>query len=71
MQSRTSSFIEASTNVGIGYAVSVAANFIILPAFGYDVTVRDSLAIGFAFTAVSLVRSYVLRRIFTKLTESR
>ena len=64
MQSRVMSAIEASTNVLIGYLVSVAENIIILPLFGYDVTVADSFAIGLAFTAVSLVRSYVLRRAF-------
>jgi hypothetical protein len=64
MQSRVMSAVEASTNVLIGYLVSVAANIIILPLFGYDVTVADSFAIGLAFTAVSLVRSYVLRRAF-------
>ena len=58
------SAIEASTNVLIGYLVSVAANIIILPLFGYNVTIGDSFAIGLAFTAVSLVRSYVLRRAF-------
>jgi len=35
--------------------------------FGYNVTVFDSFAIGFAFTAISLVRSYVLRRVFNRL----
>lgn len=64
MQSRLMSAVEASTNVLIGYLVSVAANIIILPLFGYNVTIGDSFAIGLAFTAVSLVRSYVLRRAF-------
>jgi hypothetical protein len=64
MQSRVMSAVEASSNVLIGYLVSVAANIIILPLFGYDVTVADSFAIGLAFTAVSLVRSYLLRRAF-------
>jgi len=64
MQSRLMSAIEASFNVLIGYLVSVLANILILPLFGYDVTVADSFAIGIAFTAVSLVRSYALRRIF-------
>ena len=64
MQSRMMSAIEASANVAIGYLVSVAANILILPLFGYDVTVADSFAIGLAFTAVSLVRSYILRRVF-------
>lgn len=58
------SAVEASFNVLIGYLVSVLANILILPLFGYDVTVGDSFAIGLAFTAVSLVRSYALRRIF-------
>jgi hypothetical protein len=40
---------------------------LILPLFGYNVTIGDSFAIGLAFTVVSLVRSYVLRRIFNRL----
>lgn len=64
MQSRRMSAIEAFCNVLIGYLVSVVANIIILPLFGYNVTVGDSFAIGFAFTVVSLARSYALRRIF-------
>ena len=61
------SAVEASLNVLIGYLVSVLANILILPLFGYDVTVADSFAIGLAFTAVSLVRSYALRRWFNWL----
>lgn len=58
---------EAGTNVAIGYLVSVAANIIVLPAFGYDVTIADSFAIGLAFTAISLARSYILRRVFNRI----
>lgn len=61
------SAVESAFNVAIGYLVSVAANILILPMFGYDVTIADSFAIGLAFTAVSLVRSYVLRRVFNWL----
>ena len=67
MQSRMMSAVEASANVAIGYLVSVAANLLILPLFGYDVSVANSFAIGLAFTAVSLVRSYALRRAFNWL----
>jgi hypothetical protein len=67
MQSRLMIAVEASFNVLIGYFVSVLANILILPMFGYDVTVADSFAIGLAFTAVSLVRSYALRRWFNWL----
>jgi len=67
MQSRIMSATEAATNVAIGYLVSVVANIIVLPAFGYDVTIADSFAIGLAFTAISLARSYILRRIFNRI----
>lgn len=66
MQSKRNSAFEAITNVIIGYLVSVAANVLILPLFGYNVTIGDSFGIGLAFTAVSLVRSYVLRRLFNR-----
>ena len=64
MQSKRNSAFEAVTNVAIGYLVSVLANVLILPLFGYNVTIGDSFAIGLAFTLVSLVRSYLLRRAF-------
>ena len=67
MQSKRNSALEAVTNVAIGYLVSVLANVLILPLFGYNVTIGDSLAIGLAFTVVSLARSYVLRRVFNRL----
>jgi hypothetical protein len=64
MQSRRNSAIEAFVNVAIGYLVSVLANILILPMFGYNVTLFDSFAIGVAFTMVSLLRSYAVRRFF-------
>ncbi len=69
MQSKRNSAFESVTNVAIGYTVSVLANVLILPLFGYNVTIGDSFAIGLAFTAVSLARSYVLRRLFNRLDE--
>lgn len=66
MQSRIMSAVESISNVLIGYLVSVAANVIVLPMFGYNVTIADSFAIGLAFTAISLARSYILRRVFNR-----
>tara|TARA_B110000908_G_scaffold43937_1_gene53417 strand:+ start:569 stop:787 length:219 start_codon:yes stop_codon:yes gene_type:complete len=67
MQSKLNSAFEAIANVVIGYLVSVLANVLILPLFGYNVTIGDSFAIGLAFTVVSLARSYVLRRLFNRI----
>lgn len=65
-QSRRHSMIEAWTNVLVGYWVAVGANFVILPLFGFRVTARANLVIALFFTAVSLVRSYLLRRLFNR-----
>jgi len=65
-QSRRRSAIEAAANVVIGYLVAVTANYFVLPAFGYMVTVQNSFTIGLAFTAISMLRSYVLRRLFNR-----
>jgi uncharacterized membrane protein (DUF485 family) len=65
-QSRTMSAIEATANVAIGYGINFAANLIVLPAFGFAVTAADAAGIGVVFTAISLARSYVLRRAFNR-----
>ena len=67
-QSRLASFVEAWANVAVGFAINMVANLIVLPAFGYHVTVADALGIGLVFTTISVVRSYVLRRLFNKRT---
>lgn len=61
------SAVEAVANVAIGYVVAVAANAVVLPMFGLHPTAFDSLAIGALFTAISLARSYVLRRLFNRI----
>jgi hypothetical protein len=58
------SAVEAAANVGIGYLVAIAATAVILPIFGYRVTAQDAIGISAAFTVVSLLRSYALRRLF-------
>lgn len=64
MQSRLASLIESCVNVGIGFSVSLLANLAVLPAFGYPVTVHDAFGMGLIFTAISVVRSYLVRRFF-------
>ena len=64
MQSKRKSALAAGTNVLVGYLVAVAANYLVLPAFGYMVSVSDSFSIGLVFMAIGFARSYALRRIF-------
>lgn len=63
-QSRWMSLVEAVTNVLVGYGVAVATQWMVFPLFGLYATLQENLLIGLIFTAVSLVRSYVLRRAF-------
>ncbi len=64
MQSKKQSLIESLTSTTIGIIIGIVLNLTILPIFGYPVSVVDSLWISLIFTAISVVRSYVVRRIF-------
>ena len=64
IQTKLGSFIEALMNIAIGFAINFAANLLILPLFGFDVHAGQALGIGLLFTAISIVRSYVIRRWF-------
>ena len=66
-QSHSHSVIEAIINTGVGFGVSMLANLIVLPWFGFHVSVLAALNIGIIFTVISIVRSYVLRRVFNKI----
>ena len=63
-QTRLGSLIEACINVLIGYWINFAANLLILPLFGWHVTVSQNLALGAIYTAISIARSYAVRRWF-------
>jgi hypothetical protein len=67
MQSRRISLVKSAANVVVGYAISVGATKMILPAFGYAVSTHDAFGIGAIFTFISLVRSFALRRIFNRI----
>jgi len=63
-QSRLESFIESLMNIMIGYGVALASQLAIFPLFDIHVSLETNLWIGAWFTAISLVRSYVIRRWF-------
>ena len=66
MQSRRRSAAEAATNIAVGYAVSLVAQVLIFPLFGIYTSIGKNALIGAAFTVVSLIRSYTLRRMFNR-----
>jgi ABC-type long-subunit fatty acid transport system fused permease/ATPase subunit len=66
-QSRTMSFVEAITNVGVGFVVAVLTQMAIFPVMELQVSIGDNLLIGAIFTAVSIVRTFTLRRLFESI----
>ena len=63
-QSRLMSFCEAIANVAVGYGVAVLTQILIFPMFGLHTTLAQNLQMGLLFTGVSLIRSFLLRRVF-------
>lgn len=66
-QSRISSFVESLANVFIGLAINLLANALILPFIGFHISLSQNLFIGLLYTAISVARSYVLRRFFNAM----
>jgi len=66
MQTKKQSLIESITNILVGYSVSILSQLAVFPLFEIDIPIQDNLMIGLYFTAISLVRSYFLRRYFNK-----
>ena len=71
MQPRWMSLVESVTNIFVGYAVAVITQLLVFPIFGLAASLSDNLIIGLIFTAVSLGRSYALRRLFNRVQRRR
>ena len=65
-QSRRMSFVEAVTNVVVGYALAVVAQIVVFPWFGLHLHLGENLMIGAVFVGISLLRSFALRRLFQR-----
>ena len=63
-QSRRMSLVESIANVVVGFGIAVLTQIAVFPIFGLQVSLADNLVIGLVFTAVSIARSFALRRVF-------
>lgn len=71
MQSRLSSLVEVSVNTASGFLISLITSAIIFPMFGFTPSVGQNVQIVGIFTVVSIVRSYVWRRVFNRIHSTR
>jgi hypothetical protein len=66
-QSRRLSLLESLANVLVGYGAAVITQMLVFPLFGLVASVSQNLGLGLVFTGISLIRSYLLRRVFEAL----
>lgn len=70
-QPRKWSFAESVVNVVVGLIVAMIAQFTLWPLYGIHVEIRTNFWLSVWFTAISLIRSYCLRRFFNRRTDIR
>lgn len=62
-QTRLSSFLEACGNVSLGWALSVVmGHFVIYPLFDIDISIATNMGATSAFTVLSVIKTYGVRR---------
>jgi hypothetical protein len=62
------SLVESLANVVVGYGIAVATQAAVFPLFGLHASLTENMAIGGIFTGVSILRSYLMRRLFERLS---
>jgi predicted membrane protein len=68
-QSRKHSLLEALLNTSTGFLTSLLTQKVVFPMFGFYPAFSQNLIITLIFTIVSIVRSYVWRRVFNALEQ--
>jgi hypothetical protein len=69
-QRKTTSLIESVLNCIIGVGIAIGGQIIVFPWFGIHISLFDTGLIAVIFTGVSVLRSYLLRRLFEWLRVS-
>jgi len=66
-QSRSASLLETLTGTITGFLLSLWAQRLLFPALGHDLALPENLMVATVFTGLSLLRGYVVRRVFNGL----
>lgn len=66
-QSKFMSMLESVINIAVGFGISFGAQILILPLLGVTVTLAQNLQFALIMTVISILRSYLLRRLFEAL----
>lgn len=68
MQSKRDSLVEVTLNTLVGMAIALLTQLLWFPMIGKTFTPFEHLATTAVFTAVSVLRGYVIRRMFNNFT---
>ncbi|WP_045859569.1 DUF7220 family protein [Teredinibacter purpureus] len=63
-QTKLGSLIESLINIAIGFSINFTANLTLFPIFGWEISIAQNIGLGACYTAISIVRSYCIRRWF-------
>lgn len=66
-QSKLMSWLESLINIAVGFGISLLAQIYFLPLLGVSIDFHQNLMFALIMTAISILRSYSLRRIFEAL----
>jgi len=66
-QTKRKSLIESIAQTLIGLFTSILIQFVLYPIMGIPVTIFQNIIITLVFFIVSIIRGYLVRRLFDKL----
>ena len=66
-QSKLMSLTESGINIGVGFGISLGAQMVFLPMIGVPINHTQNFIFALIMTVISLVRSFILRRVFEAL----
>lgn len=67
MQNKKTSFIESIIQTFTGLIISFIIQLIIYPSLNIEVSINQNIIITLIFTIASILRGYIIRRIFNNL----
>lgn len=67
MQSKKGSLIEAAVNTFIGYTITLVLSPLVYHIAGVQMSVAKLNLVVLMFTAISVIRSYIIRRFFNRV----
>jgi len=65
-QTHRQSIVESVANTAIGFVVSFLSQMVVFPLFDITASFGDHFGITCCFTAISILRNYIVRRSFNQ-----